>query len=89
MPTPIAQDLQRQVILFAGGAISLGELRRRTTPAIYAIDEAADPLVADLADELTLRFAEHDHGDWDEDTLRTELRLFIDARSAPRSIPIG
>jgi hypothetical protein len=54
-----------------------------------AIGEAADPAAADLADELTLRFAEYDHGDWDEDTLRAEVRQFIDARSAPHGASLG
>lgn len=79
-----AQDLRRRIGLFAGGAISLPELRRRTTPAIYAVDEVGDPVAADLADELILRLAEYDHGDWTEDTLRAALRASLAEQSAVR-----
>lgn len=74
MAASLASDLRDAVARFVAGDISLRELRKRTIPAIYTIDSTADPDTAELADELILRFAEDDHGDWTEDAVRAILR---------------
>lgn len=73
---------------FVAGAMTLGILRRRTVPAVYDFAASGQPGEAALADELILRFAEADHGDWTEATLRQRLGALLyeqdEAARAPR-----
>lgn len=77
MSPTLADTLYTAVADFVAGRLSLRALRERTTPAIYTADETGDRDAAFLADELVLRFAEADHGDWGEEALRELLGRFL------------
>ena len=73
MSTPLTNQLLGAVAAFVRREIPLAELRRRTVPEIYTADASGEPDAEFIADELVLRFAEADHGDWSDDELRELL----------------
>ena len=77
MLPPVTRQIEPAVarFLFSGG--TLRDLRLATIPAIHEVDEQDEPALQDLADELTLRFAEDDHGDWTEAELREQLHAYL------------
>lgn len=77
MSSSAAEEIKVALARFLFQGESLRDLRAAIIPAIYHVEDADGPAIEDLADELALRFAEHDHGDWTEDDLREHLVAYL------------
>lgn len=71
------QDIQKVVIEYLAGAITLGDLQDWLAPHAWEIDDDTDQLVSGLIYSIELRVSEYDAGHLPLGDFISELKKFV------------
>lgn len=71
------QDIQKVIIEYLTGVITLGDLQDWLAPHAWEIDDDTDQLVSDLIYSIELRISEYDAGHLPLDDFISELKKLV------------
>ena len=73
----MVQEIQKTVIRYLTGAITLGDLQNWLAPHAWDMDESTDELVSELVYSIELRIAEYTAGHLPLDDFKSELKKLV------------
>ena len=77
MTHTLDREIQDRLVGYLAGEVSLSEFRNWFDSATWDFEQAANPILAELMGEITLRLAEYSDGHWTEEELRRKLTPLV------------